>query len=342
MSPDRRDLQRRDTVRRAVALRAMELARLDRRVVDRFRTCGTLSWMMYNPSTQEARISTNHCWHSLCPRCSRIRQVRLQDRLSPFLRRHSNTHRIRHFVLTLRSTDNPIRAEVARLRQAFRRLRQQVNWRQRVEGGAAFVECTYNRSGGGWHPHLHIIAEGSYYPHDELSSDWRKATGDSYVVYVRHVPTDVERLAGYVAKYASKGCDPLRIPADRLAEWLRDGPRGRLWTTFGSWYNALPSQSPDADRWDGWIRVDDLDVIWRAARDGHPGSIWLLERAGIDTEAEGLAPIDENFDPAPLDNVLGPSEWSLTLPEQSAIAGPDPRQGCLGSHPTRGWEVTTP
>lgn len=295
----------------------MEIAYIPVRRRDRYRGCGSQSWLMFNPATLAARISSNHCWDSLCPRCSRIRQIRLRERLGPFLRTAGDLRGIRHIVLTLRTSDQPIRAEVARLRAAFRRLRQHTAWADHVDGGAAFIEVTFNQSGGGWHPHLHIIADGKYFPHRQLSDAWLKATGDSYIVNIRHVPADVPRLASYVSKYASKGCDTLRIPAERLAEWISDGPRGRLWTLFGTWYRALPTQSTNADFWSGWHRVDDLEAIWVAARDGHIGSIWLLDLAGVDTTSADLAPIPDDWLPYPLEDQLGLSLYGRTLPEHA-------------------------
>lgn len=311
------DRTRLDRVRRAIVLRAFETAALPDRRRDRFRSCGTRAWLMYHPSTQEARISRNHCWDSLCPRCSRIRSARLTDRLQPVLQNGATVPRLRHITLTLRSTDDPIRDQVTRLRASFRRLRQQAFWKARIKGGFAAVEVTFNAGTRQWHPHLHVIAEGKYLAHSQLRDAWLKATGDSYIVHLTRVPARGDRVARYVAKYASKGCDPLRIPSARLAEWLAAGARGRLWTTFGSWHGALPPRTNDADAWDGWCRIDDLEVLQRAARDGDPDARWLCVLAGDDPAFNDYPDPPPDWRPWPPNVVLGPSAWSLNLPEQN-------------------------
>lgn len=320
MPPDRRDRDRLDRVRRTIVARALEIAGAPDARRQRYHACGRSVWLMWHPADHAARISTNHCWDSLCPRCSRIRQHRLAERLEPFLAHQVDRHRIRHITLTLRSSDSPIRDQVTRLRAAFRRLRQTRRWRDHVAGGAAFIEVTFNARTDQWHPHLHVIAEGKYWAHADLSAAWLRATGDSYVVGIRHVPTDVQRVAGYVAKYASKGCNPLKIPAEALSEWIRGGTRGRLWTLFGSWYHAVPPRTQDADYWDGWERVDSLATLWTAARDGDLVARWLLERAGIDTADADLPDYPPDWlspDEAPW---LVQTEVTLTFAESVAHA----------------------
>lgn len=311
------DRTRLDRVRRAIVLRALELAAAPTRRHDRYRSCGTRAWLQYHPTTQQARISRNHCWDSLCPRCSRIRAARLADRLQPVLQNGATVPRLRHITLTLRSSDAPIRDQVTRLRASFRRLRQQRLWKDLVAGGFAAVEVTYQTATEQWHPHLHIIAESKYIPHSRLRDAWLRASGDSYIVHLSRVPARGDRVARYVAKYAGKGLDPLKIPSAQLAEWIIAGAHGRLWTTFGSWHGAVPPRSNDPDYWDGWVRIDDVSVLLAAARDGDPDAAWLLELAGLDPAEIDAPPPPPDWRPWPPNVVLGPSEWSLTLPEQN-------------------------
>jgi hypothetical protein len=152
----------------------------------------------------------------------------------------------RFITLTVRSTNADLRQALDNLRASFAKLRRHQAWKDRVCGGVYTLEITFNKRTGQWHPHLHLIVEGSYFPQDELKSAWHQATGDSFIVDIRAVH-DRAKAAAYIASYVSKGSDPDAIPHDRLVQWL-DGVTGvRFLQTFGSHHGKRPPSGFDDD-----------------------------------------------------------------------------------------------
>ena len=101
-----------------------------------------------------------------------------------------------------------------------------------MNGGAAFLEV---KKVNGWHPHLHVIVQGNWMDHKELSKAWLKATGDSSIVDIRFVK-DSLKTAHYVAKYASKPLDQsVILNPKNLTEAITTLRGRKLITTFGTW-----------------------------------------------------------------------------------------------------------
>jgi len=55
--------------------------------------------------------------------------------------------------------------------------------------------------------HIHMVIDSpDFIPWQEISNIWHTITGDSYIIDIREVKKDRQRLAGYLAKYLSKAC----------------------------------------------------------------------------------------------------------------------------------------
>ena len=120
----------------------------------------------------------------------------------------------------------------------------------------AVVVMEYQRNGTA---HLHILVN-RYVHQRQLANDWRRITGDSFVVDVR--PVDAQRAAHYVAKYLSKALDSRQEhPKGRrrysstqgvfLSLRLRLTPEGNLYrpwvpkTTVSDWVLAEAKGEPE-------------------------------------------------------------------------------------------------
>lgn len=78
----------------------------------------------------------------------------------------------------------------------------------KIEASVGSYEFT--NKGKGWHPHVHIAAlVTADIDQQALSSEWKKATGDSYIVDVRPIGQIQEPIKGFleVFKYALKFSD---------------------------------------------------------------------------------------------------------------------------------------
>lgn len=149
-------------------------------------------------------------------------------------------------TLTLASSDDPLGEQIDRMSAAFRTLRRSAFWKQHVDGGVWAIEVTYNVETGRWHPHVHIIMDGSYIPQADLKAAWLKITGDSSVVDVRKCD-DARDAARYIATYVGKLADLLRVPAARVIDYADALHRRRLAGTFGTSHAHTLERKDDAE-----------------------------------------------------------------------------------------------
>jgi hypothetical protein len=153
------------------------------------------------------------------------------------------------------------------LYQSFERLRAQRFWKAKVKGGAAVCEIKIGEGSGKWHVHLHLLAEASYIPKDELREAWRTASVGSYVVDIARV-FDVSGQAAYLCKYLTKPADESvwRAP-DRFIEAVLALRGRRLCGTFGAWRGCRLEDRP-ADPGD-WVQLCSLNALLRGVREGN-------------------------------------------------------------------------
>lgn len=84
-----------------------------------------------------------------------------------------------------------------------------IQW-SKVKGSFKSIEVTYGDTG--WHPHIHCLALiEDWIDIEELSAEWRWATGDSFIVDVRKIDLEQENGLLYgifeVLKYCLKVAD---------------------------------------------------------------------------------------------------------------------------------------
>jgi hypothetical protein len=144
----------------------------------------------------------------------------------------------RFVTLTLRTQSDTLAESLERLRSGWKRLRQTKLWKQKCEGGVYSLEVTRGRGGDRWHPHLHILVDGSFIPQRELSDAWLKATGDSCIVDIRAVRSR-RQIARYVSKYVAKGDEFAAWTLEQIAEYAQAMCGQRVIQTFGSLHGKV-------------------------------------------------------------------------------------------------------
>jgi len=169
------------------------------------------------------------CRSRVCPRCSVMRSKECEARVRELLRW---TDDVRLVTLTIRSSSQSLRDQLEHLKASWARLRRAKAWRSATRGGVAVTEITFNSKTGQWHPHLHVIADGSYIRQADLSNAWEAASG-SPVCDIRRVPSR-EALTRYVTKYVSKCQDPSELPESCIAEWAASVHGMRMLQSFGN------------------------------------------------------------------------------------------------------------
>lgn len=263
---------------------AMAAANVPSKRLERFDACGAEAIVEYSPSTCRQRVKAFYCGDRFCVPCATARSRRVQRKLSALV-----AGRVSWFVtLTLRNCGGSLIERLNHLDGSFKRLRRSPLWKQAVDAGASVVEIKRGAGSGKWHVHLHSILLGRELDKYRLSREWRKATGDSFIVHVRKVD-DHEKAVSYCAAYAGKGFDKsvLRVEDD-LLECLCSLRSSRLLKFFGGWYrlDADGDEKPITD----WRRVGRLGDFIAGSVSGDAKSMAVMRGLGVQVHRD-----DEGF-----------------------------------------------
>lgn len=177
-------------------------------------------------------LCPGRCRDRLCPLCARLRGQRVRERVRAKV---CKADAVRFFTFTLPADESDLGARLDRLMKAFTALRRRAAWKKHVRGGIFVFETTRGKAGGHWHVHLHVIAEGVFFPHAILAAEWSECVGERAVVDVRPI-AHREKAVAYVAKYVSKGADSEGWSAEVICDYARGVHRRRLFGTFGAWH----------------------------------------------------------------------------------------------------------
>lgn len=241
----------------------------------RMEKCGSDAWIQRSPSTNRVRLVCNACRVRCCPRCQHNAASKLQRRLDIALRCAPQTD-FRLITLTMRSTSAPLKTQILNLKSSFRRLRQRKSWQHHVKGGYAILEITYNAKRDHWHPHLHIITTGRFFPQEELSREWGNASRGSTIVDIRRIKT-TKGVLHYVTAYVTKQPDDLgAAPDNRWLEYFDAIKSSRFLIAFGNVPKAekLP---PDPEDPRDWEPLYPLYVVVLAAQQGQQWARLLIK-----------------------------------------------------------------
>jgi hypothetical protein len=157
---------------------------------------------------------------------------------------------VRLLTLTLKHSPTPLAEQLDRLYACFRRFRRHTDIRGRIRGGIAFLEIKASPTSKEWHPHLHVLFEGSFLPHELAKTAWQEITTDSFIVDVRKIGS-AEQGGRYLLKYATKAISPIvwNDPA-LLDEAIQALAGRRTFNAFGTWRElSLSRPLPDTVEW---------------------------------------------------------------------------------------------
>jgi hypothetical protein len=140
----------------------------------------------------------------------------------------------RQIILTVKSTDKPLSVQLRFLRRAFSRLRRTPWWLRHVTGGAYTIEVTLNADTHQWHPHIHMIVDGSFIPVKELQTHWHRITAGSKVIWISDVTSRRDSVME-LCKYVGKPVASDDWPATELCEYALAVRGQRMVQSFGRW-----------------------------------------------------------------------------------------------------------
>lgn len=214
--------------------------------IEAFADCGATAYV-YRAADDPTkfRLGGSSCRDRFCVPCAIDRSRCLATNVLRTLGKRP----ARFVTLTLRQTDAHLRDILDRLYDSFRKLRARAFWKQRVKGGAAFVEIKYSATNDAWNVHLHIIVHGRFIPKRDLSREWHKITADSFIVDVRLIESE-EKIARYVVKYcATTSNNTFLNRKDYLDTVMIVMVGRRLCLTFGDWRGIKLTESPNETDW---------------------------------------------------------------------------------------------
>jgi len=252
----------------------------------RFHDCGSTSWVLQSKADPGVyRLASNKCRDRFCDACS----VEKRRTVCANVQRCLTGLDLRLLTLTLRAGDDPLDDQLRRLYCSFRKFRQYKAIHPLMAGGLFFLELTLNSKTRQWHPHLHVLFQGDYIPHEIIKHAWHQVTGDSYIVDIRRIG-DSARAAAYVAKYAGKSLDS-RVWHDyhRLREAMTALAGRRTFQTFGTWTDLKLSRIPED--LDDWLPIAPLWKIMDQANAGDENSVHIVRYLAVRTH---VVPFDSN------------------------------------------------
>lgn len=248
-----------------------------------YEDCGrTVYVLQHKTEIDRVCLAGSGCHDRFCLPCANARSRLIARRVLARLDGQPS----RFLTLTLRTGGEPLTQSLDKLYDSFAALRRTPAWLSHVDGGVAFLEVKWMPQSLRWHPHLHCLIQGRYFPHALIKSQWLRITRDSDVVDIR--PVKSTRLAArYVTKYASKPFNAtFTSEPDLLDEAILSLAGRRLALTFGSW-RGYRLTTPDDDS--GWESLGTLDDVLALALRGDANMMGLLERLPPSVIGEYLA-----------------------------------------------------
>ena len=168
--------------KRQSVLNAMGRVGFPIRVMERYEQCGRESWIVENENKAgHYAVRKNGCRHRFCESCADQRRLRIVKNLTA----HTGKARVRLPTLTLKAVATPLRSQIGRLIDSWRKMSRVPSIKLLLRGGATVMELTINPVTGLWHPHLHVIFHGLYLPQPLVRKHWHRITGDSFICDVR-------------------------------------------------------------------------------------------------------------------------------------------------------------
>lgn len=212
----------------------------------RLADCCCTALIFHEPMTGKVRPWLPRCGSRLCPFCGQGRAARVAEQLHDMI---GTMKAPRHIILTFRSRTEPLGQQLAHMRAAWNKLRRMKPWVARVDAGVYTVEITRNPDTGLWHPHLHAIVDGEYFPQKLLSKLWSQCMDGGHHVWITKVHHN-RNAAWELAKYVGKPPDAQNFPASAIVEFARAVHGKRMLQTFGSLHGrSTPApEEPPAEK----------------------------------------------------------------------------------------------
>lgn len=244
-------------------------------IASQIESCGRFPVLYMSGATGELAVCRNRCRSRSCPYCSLLRSREITQRVTTLLK-HMDSPRF--LTLTMKSSHVDLPSQIKRLKTCFSRFRRTSEWRKHVIGGLSVIEITYTTEQG-WHPHLHLIVDGSYWSQKKISFGWKKITGDSDIVDIRAIWSR-SNAASYISKYIAKSWGNASYDDLVIVEQCMSTRGMRTLSTFGTLHNVKTTKRKSI-LGDDVIHVCSLYDLYHQAYYGDVRAqrlIWILDK----------------------------------------------------------------
>ncbi|KKL95119.1 hypothetical protein LCGC14_1857790 [marine sediment metagenome] len=213
----------------------------------RLGACRKFAWFVQSSVTNKLRVQSSRCKLRWCPICRDVSRMIVTKSVDNWLQVQKYPKMI---TLTLQHSDDPLKLQIKRIYDCFRKLRRRAYFQRLITGGVWFFQLKFNLTTGQWHPHIHCLVAGKFLPHTRLRNLWHEITGDSFVVDIRPVK-DLDGCSNEVARYATSPADLTAVNLE-LALDIYYATKGRR--ICGSWGSARaivlkPTPLEDTGEW---------------------------------------------------------------------------------------------
>jgi hypothetical protein len=236
--------------------------RADSRLLS-FDSCRTSAWFVRHKVTGKIRVASKRCGLRWCPLCIHTRRFIITQAVTGWLRK---CEKPKFLTLTLKHNTAPLAKQIDSLYGFFKELKRRPWFKKRLKGGVWFFQVKVSAADGLWHPHLHILFEGRFLPHAELSAKWKEITHGSSVVDIRAV-TNPKKAVEYVARYAAAPCDLVSLDLQRAVDVIRSLFGRRIVGTFGTGRSIKLAATLPADAAD-WESLGSFGLVLHNASRG--------------------------------------------------------------------------
>lgn len=215
------------------------------KVATRMAYCCNGASFFIDPSVGKVKPWLSRCHVRLCPYCGNFRAGLVAQQLIAIL------HQMKHprvIVLTVKAVDTDLREQLRELRHNFAKLRRTKMWKHLVDGGAYTLHITRNPKSGLWHPHLHILADGLYFPVKLLRKLWHEATGSAEIVWIEKI-RDYQGAVRDLTRYVGSPPHVDELPPAAIRDYASAVSGARMVQTFGNCHGLklVDKDPPDTE-----------------------------------------------------------------------------------------------
>jgi len=223
--------------------------------------CRTQAWFVRNVDTGKVRIAAKQCRLRWCYHCSEARQQFVTHQILPWLH---GAKLPKLLTLTLQHNNNPLKQQIKKLYSSFIKLRSTALWKDRCYGGVWFFQITYSAKTEQWHPHLHVILNSEFLPHDWLEEKWIRFSGGSNIVHIKAIH-DIENCLSHNARYCARPSALEKIPKLLWPDLYQAFNGRRLCGTFGNAKDVTlrPQKPEDVTK---WKKIGDFSTVRQMLR----------------------------------------------------------------------------